>query len=115
MVYTGSIVLNTILRRNLLIINFMYCVIYLHLYNHAQHTVMYIHCMTLLLTPYSVQGAAFSHICKMTDVFEGSIIRCMRRLEELLRQMCQAAKAIGNTELENKFAGGKSVIIRTWY
>lgn len=38
--------------------------------------------------------------------FLGSIIRCMRRLEELLRQMCQAAKAIGNTELENKFALG---------
>lgn len=36
----------------------------------------------------------------------GSIIRCMRRLEELLRQMCQASKAIGNTELENKFAEG---------
>ena len=33
----------------------------------------------------------------------------MRRLEELLRQMCQAAKAIGNTELENKFAGGESL------
>ena len=30
----------------------------------------------------------------------------MRRLEELLRQMCQAAKAIGNTDLENKFADG---------
>lgn len=30
----------------------------------------------------------------------------MRRLEELLRQMCQAAKAIGNTDLENKFAEG---------
>ena len=53
------------------------------------------------------QGAAFSHICKMTEVFEGSVIRCMRRLEELLRQMCQAAKAIGNTELENKFAEGE--------
>jgi len=39
--------------------------------------------------------------------FTGSIIRCMRRLEELLRQMCQAAKAIGNTELENKFAEGQ--------
>lgn len=39
-------------------------------------------------------------------MFLGSIIRCMRRLEELLRQMCQAAKAIGNTELENKFALG---------
>lgn len=36
--------------------------------------------------------------------FLGSIIRCMRRLEELLRQMVQAAKNIGNTELENKFA-----------
>lgn len=51
-------------------------------------------------------GASFAQICKMTDVFEGSIIRCMRRLEELLRQMCQAAKGIGNTELENKFSEG---------
>ena len=42
----------------------------------------------------------------MTDVFGGSIIRCMRHLEELLRQMCQAANTIGNTELENKFAEG---------
>ena len=32
----------------------------------------------------------------------------MRRLEELLRQMCQASKAIGNTELENKFAEGEN-------
>ncbi|XP_051540078.1 exosome RNA helicase MTR4 [Myxocyprinus asiaticus] len=57
-------------------------------------------------------GSSFSQICKMTDVFEGSIIRCMRRLEELLRQMCQAAKAIGNTELENKFAMGITKIKR---
>ncbi|NXF39503.1 MTREX helicase, partial [Nyctibius bracteatus] len=57
-------------------------------------------------------GANFAHICKMTDVFEGIIIRCMRRLEELLRQMCQAAKAIGNTELENKFAEGITKIKR---
>ena len=40
----------------------------------------------------------------------GSIIRCMRRLEELLRQMCQAAKAIGNTDLENKFAEGTYLV-----
>ncbi|XP_061603871.1 exosome RNA helicase MTR4 [Phyllopteryx taeniolatus] len=57
-------------------------------------------------------GATFAHICKMTDVFEGSIIRCMRRLEEVLRQMCSAAKAIGNTELENKFAEGITKIKR---
>ena len=30
---------------------------------------------------------------KMTDVYEGSLIRLFRRLEELLRQMAQAAKA----------------------
>lgn len=48
-------------------------------------------------------GASFSDLCKMTDIFEGSIIRCMRRLEELLRQMVQASKTIGNTDLEDKF------------
>ncbi|KAJ2845946.1 ATP-dependent RNA helicase mtr4, partial [Coemansia brasiliensis] len=52
------------------------------------------------------KGAKFSQICRMTDVFEGSLIRAFRRLEELLRQMCQAAKAIGNVDLENKFADG---------
>ncbi|XP_070563794.1 exosome RNA helicase MTR4-like [Ptychodera flava] len=57
-------------------------------------------------------GASFAQICKMTDVFEGSIIRCMRRLEELMREMCQAAKAIGNTDLENKFAEGITKIKR---
>merc|ERR1712150_208111 len=50
------------------------------------------------------KGASFSDLCKITDLFEGSIIRSMRRLEELLRQMVQAAKNIGNTELENKFS-----------
>lgn len=54
-------------------------------------------------------GAAFSQLCKMTDAFEGSIIRCIRRLEELLRQMCQAAKAIGNAELEKKFEEGNFI------
>jgi len=36
----------------------------------------------------------------------------MRRLDELLRQMCMAAKAIGSTELENKFADGITKIKR---
>ncbi|XP_042906930.1 exosome RNA helicase MTR4 [Parasteatoda tepidariorum] len=58
------------------------------------------------------KGASFLQISKMTDVFEGSVIRCMRRLEELLRQMCQAAKAIGNTELEKKFSDGIKLIKR---
>ena len=78
------------------------------------------------------KGVTFLEVCKMTDLFEGnltlcvfyqiniypmhyfvgSIIRCMRRLEELLRQMVQAAKSIGNTELENKFSEGIKLIKR---
>ena len=58
------------------------------------------------------KGSKFLEICKMTDVFEGSIIRCMKRLEELLRQMCLAAKSIGNVMLENKFSDGISKIKR---
>jgi len=52
------------------------------------------------------QGATFSQICQLTPIFEGSLIRAFRRLEELLRQLMQAAKKIGNTELENKLAEG---------
>lgn len=37
----------------------------------------------------------------MTDVYEGSLIRLFRRLEELLRQMAQAAKVMGNQALES--------------
>lgn len=58
------------------------------------------------------KGASFLEICKMTDVFEGSIIRCMRRLEEVLRQLCQAAKNIGNTDLENKFSDAIKLLKR---
>lgn len=67
------------------------------------------------------KGAKFSEICKvrssdplvswpqadsraqMTDVFEGSLIRVFRRLQELLRQMSMAGRAIGSEELEKKF------------
>ena len=43
------------------------------------------------------------HCSKMTDVYEGSLIRLFRRLEELLRQMAQAAKVMGSDDLEKKF------------
>ena len=39
----------------------------------------------------------------MTDVYEGSLIRMFRRLEELLRQMAQGAKVMGNSGIEEKF------------
>ncbi|KAH9811166.1 ATP-dependent RNA helicase mtr4 [Teratosphaeria destructans] len=49
------------------------------------------------------KGASFAAICKMTDVYEGSLIRLFRRLEELIRQMAQASKVMGSEELEKKF------------
>lgn len=58
------------------------------------------------------KGSSFADLCKMTDIFEGSIIRCMRRLEELLRQMVQASKTIGNLDLENRFAEGIRLLKR---
>ena len=46
-------------------------------------------------------GANFAEICKMSDVFEGSIIRCMRRLDEMLKQLADASKTIGNIVICN--------------
>ncbi|KRZ18144.1 Superkiller viralicidic activity 2-like 2, partial [Trichinella zimbabwensis] len=48
-------------------------------------------------------GESFFKITGMTTIFEGSIIRCIRRLEELLREMASAARAMGNEDLEAKF------------
>ena len=39
----------------------------------------------------------------MTSAYEGSIIRLFRRLEELLRQMGQAANVMGSHDLTTKF------------
>lgn len=48
----------------------------------------------------------------MTDVYEGSLIRMFRRLEELLRQMAQAARVMGSDELEKKFEESLSKVKR---
>jgi ATP-dependent RNA helicase DOB1 len=57
-------------------------------------------------------GANFVDICKLTEVFEGSIVRVLRRLEELLRQLASGSIAIGNIELKNKFEDGATSIRR---
>ena len=48
----------------------------------------------------------------MTEVFEGSLIRLFRRLEELLRQMAQAAHVMGNQDLVEKFEAALNKIRR---
>lgn len=51
-------------------------------------------------------------ISKMTEVYEGSLIRTFRRLEETMRQMAQAAKVMGSAELEGKFETALSLVKR---
>jgi hypothetical protein len=74
--------------------------------------------LTLFLLPpflcdiWCSTGAKFADICKLTDTMEGSIIRVLRRLEELLRQLASASLAIGNSELKNMFEEGSARIRR---
>ena len=49
---------------------------------------------------------------QLTDQFEGSLIRVFRRLGELLRQMAQASKVIGNSELKEKFEKASEMLER---
>ena len=60
------------------------------------------------------KGAKFIDIVGLTTAYEGDIVRMMRRLEEMLRQMARAAKspAIGSMELHNKFMQGIQLIKR---
>lgn len=50
------------------------------------------------------KGATFLEACQMTSVYEGSIIRYMRGIDEILKQLYKAAKNIGNSDLEVKFS-----------
>jgi ATP-dependent RNA helicase DOB1 len=58
------------------------------------------------------KGDKFSDICKLTSIYEGSIIRCMRRLHELLGQLRSAAQTIGNVPLETKVLEGMALLKR---
>ena len=60
------------------------------------------------------KGARFLDVVGLTSAYEGDIVRMMRRLEELLRQMAGAARspAIGSTELHDKFMAGITLIKR---
>ncbi|XP_043722234.1 DExH-box ATP-dependent RNA helicase DExH9-like [Telopea speciosissima] len=58
------------------------------------------------------KGSKFYEIMEISQVFEGSLIRAIRRLEEVLQQLIQAAKSIGETELELKFGEAVSKIKR---
>lgn len=57
-------------------------------------------------------GSSFCDVCKLTDTYEGSIIRCLRRLEELLKQLQDCAKIFNNKELQQKFEAASQSLKR---
>lgn len=60
------------------------------------------------------KGAKFIDLVSKTTAYEGEIVRMMRRLEEMLRQLASAARspAIGSMELHDKFLKGIQLIKR---
>jgi antiviral helicase SKI2 len=58
------------------------------------------------------RGMPFKHITDLTDVLEGSIVRCIVRLNESLREVAAAAKLIGDVSLEKKMEEASELIKR---
>jgi ATP-dependent RNA helicase DOB1 len=49
-------------------------------------------------------GCKFKELCdEARDIYEGTIVRAFRRLDELITQLIECSKMIGNNDLKNKF------------
>jgi len=59
-----------------------------------------------------LEGKRFYEIMNQCNLYEGSVVRVIRRLEELVRELASAAKTIGNQELEKKLNEGRSRLKR---
>ena len=48
---------------------------------------------------------SFGEICdeKNSEIYGGSMVRCIRRLDELIKELINCADMIGNIQLKNKF------------
>jgi antiviral helicase SKI2 len=57
-------------------------------------------------------GVPFKNICELTDVQEGSIVRCITRLDELCREVRNCARVVGNPTLYRKLEAASSAIKR---
>ncbi|XP_013586713.1 PREDICTED: protein HUA ENHANCER 2 [Brassica oleracea var. oleracea] len=57
-------------------------------------------------------GSTFAEVMNKTDIFEGSIIRSARRLDEFLNQLRLAAEAVGENNLASKFAAASESLRR---
>ncbi|GBF91342.1 hypothetical protein Rsub_03662 [Raphidocelis subcapitata] len=58
------------------------------------------------------KGASFADVCAITELYEGSIIRAARRLDELLTQLADAAAEVGDGRLAEQFKEAQASIRR---
>ena len=58
------------------------------------------------------RGTSFREITNMTAVHEGSIVRCMTRLDDLCRDFRNAARVVGNPSLYRKMEAASQCIRR---
>ncbi|KAI0196352.1 DSHCT domain-containing protein [Astrocystis sublimbata] len=58
------------------------------------------------------RGMSFKNITDLTDVLEGSIVRCITRLDETCREVKNAARIIGDPELYQKMTTAQELIRR---
>lgn len=58
-------------------------------------------------------GASFKEVSdEARDIYEGTIVRAFRRLDELISQLIESAKIIGNVDLRKKFEEAQSNLKR---
>jgi len=58
------------------------------------------------------QGVSFGKICEITDIEEGSIVRCIIRLDETCRDVRNAARVIGDPKLYQNAVAASELIKR---
>lgn len=58
------------------------------------------------------RGMPFSDIAQLSDVQEGTVVRCIQRLDEVLRELRQAARIIGDSVLGSKMERASLAIRR---
>lgn len=58
------------------------------------------------------RGMPFSEIAQLTDVQEGTIVRCIQRLDEVLKEVRQAARIVGDSVLGSKMERASLAIRR---
>jgi ATP-dependent RNA helicase DOB1 len=59
-----------------------------------------------------LEGKKFHEVMAQCDLYEGSVVRAIRRLEELAREIVVAAKTIGNHDLEGKMLEARGKLKR---